>query len=188
MILIIDNYDSFTYNLVQYAGMINKNILVKRNNQISLKEIQKLDPSHIIISPGPGRPENAGNSIEIIKLLGKYIPTLGVCLGHQAIAVAYDGKIKKSKEIVHGKTSKIFIKIESVLFSSIDNQFTATRYHSLIVDKHSLPIHINITSELSDGTIMSIEHEKDPVYGVQFHPESFATKEGFKIIKNFLDI
>ncbi len=187
MILVIDNYDSFTYNLVQYIGSINPDVKVVRNNQFELDEIKIWNPSHIVISPGPGRPEGAGLSIDVIKNYGNTIPILGVCLGHQSIAVAYGGYVILSSEIVHGKTANI-IHNGSVLFNGIDGSFTATRYHSLVVDRERLPEELNITAELGNGLIMAMEHKSHPVFGVQFHPESIATEKGFQIINNFLEI
>ena len=187
MILVIDSYDSFTYNLVQYIGPINSNVKVVRNNQFKLDDIKQWDPSHIVISPGPGRPEDAGHSIDVIKKYGASIPTLGVCLGHQAITVAYGGKVIHSSEIVHGKTATIKHNA-SLLFNNMNSSFNATRYHSLVSDKESLPEDIIITAELENGLIMGIEHEIHPVFGVQFHPESIATEHGMQIINNFLKI
>ncbi len=187
MILVIDNYDSFTYNLVQYIGPINSNIKVVRNDQFKLDDIKQWDPSHIVISPGPGRPEDAGNSVEVIQKYGENIPIFGVCLGHQAITVAYGGNVVHSSEIVHGKTATIQ-NIGSTLFNAVGNSFTATRYHSLVAERDSLPKDLKITAELENGLIMGIEHEIHPVFGVQFHPESIATEHGMQIIKNFLEI
>jgi len=187
MILVIDNYDSFTFNLVQYIGEINPDVKVVRNDRFELNDIEKWNPTHIVISPGPGRPENAGNSIQVIKRYGATIPTLGVCLGHQAITVAYGGKVIHSSEIVHGKTA-IIQHNKSTLFNGIENEFIATRYHSLISDKETLPKELKVTAELDNGLIMGIEHEIHPVYGVQFHPESIATENGKQIIQNFLEI
>ena len=187
MILVIDNYDSFTYNLVQYIGSINPDVKVIRNDQFELEEIQTWKPTHIAISPGPGRPEDAGQSIEVIQQYGESIPTLGICLGHQAITVAYGGKVIHSSEIVHGKTATIYQK-DSSLFRNMDDPITATRYHSLVVDKNTLPQELIITAELQNGLIMGIEHKSYPVFGVQFHPESIATENGMQIIQNFLSI
>ena len=157
-----------------------------RNNQFELNDIDKWNPSHIVISPGPGRPENAGHSIDIIKKYGASIPILGVCLGHQAITVAYGGTVIHSTEIVHGKTAKIQHN-GSALFKGIDDSFMATRYHSLVAERGSLPKELKITAELENGIIMGIEHETHPIYGVQFHPESIATENGMPIIQNFLN-
>ncbi len=187
MILVIDNYDSFTYNLVQYVGSINPNIKVVRNDRIDLDEIEIWKPSHIVISPGSGRPEEAGNSIDVIQTYGSTIPILGVCLGHQAITIAYGGTVIHSLEIVHGKTDTIKHN-GTVLFNGISEFFTATRYHSLAAERNSLPDQLKITAELKNGLIMGIEHESHPVFGVQFHPESIATENGMQIIQNFLNI
>ena len=187
MIFVIDNYDSFTYNLVQYIGLVKNNIKVFRNDEFILDDISKLKPSHIIISPGPGRPENAGLTIDVIKKFGQNIPTLGVCLGHQAITMAFGGTIINCSEIVHGKTSEIFHH-NSPLFNDLKNPFLGTRYHSLIADTKSFPKCLNVTANLKDGIIMGLEHEKYPIYGVQFHPESIGTDNGPKIIKNFFDM
>jgi len=187
VILVIDNYDSFTYNLVQYIGSINPEVHVIRNNQFEVDRIEKWQPSHIVISPGPGRPEDAGHSIDVVKKYGTHIPILGVCLGHQVIAVAYGGNVIQSPEIVHGKTSKIQHS-RSPLFNGINGSFTATRYHSLVTERETLPTELKITAELENGLIMGIEHESQPVIGVQFHPESIATENGIQIIHNFLKI
>jgi len=187
MILIIDNYDSFTYNLVQYIGIKSSNIEVYKNNKITIEEIKKKNPTHIIISPGPGHPYNSGISIELIKHIDRSIPILGICLGHQAIALAFGGEIKKLNKIVHGKTS--FINHDqSLLFNSIPTIFEATRYHSLIVNKKKLPKSLKITAKMINGTIMGLQHQKYPIFGLQFHPESILTKFGMKIISNFLNI
>ena len=187
MILVIDNYDSFTYNLVQYIGAFNPDVKVVRNDKFELDNIKKWKPTHIVVSPGPGCPENAGNSIEVIKKYGSHIPILGVCLGHQAITIAYGGKVIHSSEIVHGKTATIQHN-ESTIFNGLDRSFTATRYHSLVADRANFPNELKITAELENGLIMGIEHETHPVFGVQFHPESIATENGIQIISNFLKI
>jgi len=187
MILAIDNYDSFTYNLVQYIGSINTEINVVRNNEFEVNQIEKWKPSHIVISPGPGRPENAGHSIDVIKKYGFHIPILGVCLGHQAITLAYGGRVIHSSEIVHGKTSKVQHN-GSGIFEGINGSFSATRYHSLVTERGTLPKELTITAELENGLIMGIEHESQPVVGVQFHPESIATENGMQIIHNFLKL
>ena len=192
MFLVIDNYDSFTYNLVQYLGelssefSITKNILVKRNDQITLDEILKLKPRGILLSPGPGNPDESGICIPILKEISKDIPTLGVCLGHQALAQAYGGKVIIGKELMHGKTSNIFHKSNG-LFKDIKSPFLATRYHSLIVDTLTLPKCFEVTAYLEDKTIMGICHkEYIHMQGIQFHPESVLTEFGHKIIGNFL--
>ena len=194
MFLVIDNYDSFTYNLVQYLGElslehpITKELLVKRNDEITLEEISHINPDGILLSPGPGNPDQSGICLPILQNLSKEIPTLGVCLGHQALAQAYGGKVIVAKELMHGKTSKI-IHNKKGLFQDIDNPFVATRYHSLIVDSDSLPSCFEITATLEDSTIMAISHKKyNHLHGVQFHPESVLTQFGHKLISNFLNL
>lgn len=187
MILVIDNYDSFTYNLVQYIGAINPDVKVVRNDQFDLDDIKIWEPTHIVVSPGPGRPEDAGRSIKVIQQFGATTPILGVCLGHQAITVAYGGSVVHSSEIVHGKTDHIHHN-GSALFKGLNSSFTATRYHSLVAEKDSLPQALRITAQLENGLIMGVEHETHPVFGVQFHPESIATEDGMQIIRNFLAI
>tara|TARA_Y100000588_G_C14140498_1_gene875835 strand:- start:43 stop:618 length:576 start_codon:yes stop_codon:yes gene_type:complete len=187
MIIIIDNYDSFTYNLVQYIGSINPDIEVYKNDRITINEIKNKNPHGIVISPGPGKPEDAGISIDIIQTFGKYIPILGICLGHQAIAIAFNGFVGRAGEIMHGKIS-IIKHFGSLIFKNIPNKFLVTRYHSLITMKFFFPDVLKVTSITSNNLIMSYEHKKYPIYGIQFHPESIATENGIKIIKNFLDI
>ena len=188
MILIIDNYDSFTYNLVQYVGTITNDIKIIKNNEMPIEKIKKIDISHIIISPGPGGPKETGICLEVIKEISPSIPTLGICLGHQAIAYSYDGNIINSKHIMHGKTSTIKHNNGSKLFHNIPKKFSATRYHSLCVDRTFSHENINITSWSDDGEIMSLEHKKYPIYGIQFHPEAILTEYGIEIIKNFTKI
>ena len=186
MILIIDNHDSFTYNLVQYVGSINPNLKVFMNDQISIEEVSLLSPKKIIISPGPGKPEDAGISIDIIQKFGEYIPILGICLGHQAIASAFGGCIVKSSQVIHGKTSIIY-HFKSRIFKNIPLQFEATRYHSLIVEEKTFPSDsLAITARTEDGLIMALEHKKKPIYGLQFHPESIVTEYGMDMIRNFI--
>ena len=194
MFLVIDNYDSFTYNLVQYLGelsvnhQITKDLLVKRNDEITLEEISQINPDAILLSPGPGNPDQSGICLPILKHLSKEIPILGVCLGHQALAQAFGGKVIVGKELMHGKTSKIFHD-KTGLFKDIDSPFVATRYHSLIVDAASLPSCFEITATLEDSTIMAISHKKyKKLHGVQFHPESVLTQFGHKLISNFLNL
>ena len=187
MILIIDNYDSFTYNLVQYFGAITPDIVVHRNDKITLDEISDMEPDRIVISPGPGTPEEAGLSIDIITEFGKKIPIFGICLGHQAITVAYGGKVDRANEIVHGKTSKI-THSGSMIFSDIPEKFEATRYHSLVAIEDAFPSDLQIIARTDNGLIMALEHKKYPIYGVQFHPESIVTEHGMKMVKNFLEI
>jgi anthranilate synthase/aminodeoxychorismate synthase-like glutamine amidotransferase len=187
MILLIDNYDSFTYNIYQTACEFD-DVLVYRNDKLTLKDIEMLKPSHIIISPGPGVPKDAGISIEIIKYFKRVIPILGICLGHQCIAEAFNGKVVRAKEIFHGKTSKIFIKEKKDIFKGIDSPFEATRYHSLIVSNEMFPKELKITASTQDGEIMALRHISYQIYGVQFHPESILTTVGPKLIENFVNI
>ena len=187
MILVIDNYDSFTYNLVQYLGELGADLAVYRNDEITLEEVKRLKPGKIVISPGPGRPADAGISEELILKFGKDIPVLGVCLGHQAIGEAYGGRIIQAKELMHGKTSLVYHD-NSRIFKNMPNPFEATRYHSLVVESQGLPNALKITAQTKDDEIMALEHKHYPVYGVQFHPESILTGEGKKLLKNFLEI
>lgn len=186
MIIIIDNYDSFTQNLVQYVGEYKFHIKVFRNDEISLKELIRLSPTHIILSPGPGNPNNSGICLDILENYGKKIPILGVCLGHQSIGYIYGAKIKQLKMPVHGKTSNIFHN-ETSLFNKLPNPFIATRYHSLVIDKENIPDNLVITAWTEEGTIMACQHKLyKQIQGVQFHPESLWTQQGKTIIKNFL--
>ena len=194
MFLVIDNYDSFTFNLVQYIGELSsehsiaKDILVKRNDEITLEEIIEIKPDAILLSPGPGNPDQSGICLPILKDISQNIPTLGVCLGHQALAQAYGGNVIIAKELMHGKTSKIFHTKEG-LFKDIDSPFIATRYHSLIVDSVTLPSCFEVTAYLEDSTIMGLVHkEYRHIQGVQFHPESVLTQFGHKLISNFLKL
>ena len=181
----IDNYDSFTYNLVQYLGELGKEIKVFRNDKISIEKIKKLKPEKIVISPGPGRPEDAGVSCEVIKAFAGKIPILGVCLGHQAIGFVYGGRIINAKNLMHGKTSLVYHNRKTI-FKSIPNPFEATRYHSLLVEKKSLPQELEVIAWTKKGEIMGLKHKQLPVWGVQFHPESILTKSGKNILANFL--
>jgi len=185
MYLVIDNYDSFVFNLVQYLGELNNNIKVVRNDKTSIKQIKKMSPSFIFISPGPSTPENAGLSIEIIKKFSGKIPILGICLGHQAIGFCFGAKIIRSPEIYHGKTSKIYHD-KKTIYKGLKNPFTATRYHSLIIDRKTLPETLEISAFNSKGIIMGIRHRKLNVEGVQFHPESILTNYGKRLIRNFV--
>ncbi|PNS01502.1 anthranilate synthase subunit II [Petrotoga mexicana DSM 14811] len=187
MILLIDNYDSFTYNIYQTACEFD-DVLVYRNDKVSVKDIEMLKPSHIIISPGPGVPKDAGISIEMIKHFKGIIPILGICLGHQCIAEAFNGKVVRAKEIFHGKTSKIYIKEKKDIFQGIDSPFEATRYHSLIVSNEMFPKELKITASTQDGEIMALRHISYQIYGVQFHPESILTTVGPRLIENFINI
>ena len=185
MILVIDNYDSFTYNLVQYLGELGAKLSVFRNDEITIGEIRKLAPKRIVISPGPGYPKDAGISKDVILNFGKDVPILGVCLGHQAIGEAFGGKTVGAERIMHGKTSLIYHK-RIGLFKDVKNPFEATRYHSLLVERKSFPNVLKITAETKEKEIMALEHKIFPIYGVQFHPESILTSEGKKILRNFL--
>ena len=187
MILMIDNYDSFTYNLVQYLGELGQELKVFRNDELSVEEIRKMKPSRIVISPGPGSPKDAGISSDVIRALGPKIPVLGVCLGHQCIGEVFGGKVVGAKRLMHGKTSQIFHNKEGI-FRGIDNPFVATRYHSLLVERKSLPRALEITAETKEKEIMGLQHKKYPVYGVQFHPESILTQCGKEILRNFLKL
>lgn len=188
MILIIDNYDSFTYNLYQYIGKFNQDIKVFRNDKITVKEIEELAPSHIIVSPGPKYPKDAGISIEAIKYFSGKIPVLGVCLGHQSIGEAYGSKVIKARNILHGKQSDIRVDNSSPIFKGMKEVITAGRYHSLIIEKETLTEALKVIAEDENGEIMAVMHKEYPVFGVQFHPESILTENGEMIIKNFLEV
>lgn len=185
MILIIDNYDSFTYNIVQEMGELGAALRVVRNDQITLSEITTLAPSHIVVSPGPGFPKDAGISGDVIRTFGATTPILGVCLGHQAIGEVYGGVVKHAKQQMHGKVSMIQHD-DDPLFRGLDNPFQATRYHSLIVEQETLPADLVVTAWTDDGEIMGLRHKHYPVVGVQFHPESILTLNGIRILQNFL--
>ena len=187
MLLMIDNYDSFTYNLVQYFGELGAEVCVHRNDQITLEEVIKLNPERIVISPGPCTPNEAGISLEVIKHFAGKVPLLGVCLGHQSIGQAFGGKIIHAKQLMHGKTSMVHHKGEGV-FKGLPSPFEATRYHSLVVERESLPDCLEITAWTDDDEIMGIIDEEAQLYGIQYHPESILTTRGMDIMKNFLDI
>lgn len=187
MIVIIDNYDSFTYNIYQYIGEINPDIKVFRNDRITISELEEMNISHIVISPGPGIPKNSGISKDVIKAFSSKIPILGICLGHQVMGEVYGCKIIKAKELVHGKTSMIFHD-EMGIFSGIENPLKVTRYHSLIVDKNSDSNELYFTAKTNDGEIMALMHKRYPIFGLQFHPEAIATDHGKQIIRNFLNL
>ncbi|NBQ55133.1 MAG: aminodeoxychorismate/anthranilate synthase component II [Verrucomicrobia bacterium] len=187
MLLVIDNYDSFTYNLVQYFGELGANPLVKRNDAVTVEEVEKMKPERIVISPGPGSPKDAGISMELIRRMGGKIPLLGVCLGHQCIGEIYGGKVVRAGRLMHGKTSPIRHDAKGV-FRGLPNPFEATRYHSLIVEKSSVPDCLEISADTSEGEIMGLRHREHPVHGVQFHPESILSKEGKDLLANFLRI
>ncbi|MBH1941757.1 aminodeoxychorismate/anthranilate synthase component II [Mobilitalea sibirica] len=188
MILIIDNYDSFTYNLVQLAGSITKDIRVIRNDAMKVDEIKCLNPSHIIISPGPGYPKDAGVSEDIIKEMKGLVPILGVCLGHQAICEVFGAEITLAKRLMHGKMSNIHIANASLIFHGLPPMIEAARYHSLIAKKGTLPDELLVIAEDDDGEIMAVKHREYEIYGLQFHPESILTPKGMEIMKNFLKI
>ena len=187
MLLMIDNYDSFTYNLVQYLGELGADMRVYRNNAITLEEIEKLRPEKIVISPGPCTPKEAGISVELIRRFAGKVPILGVCLGHQSIGEAFGGKVIRAPYLMHGKTSEIHHEGKNI-YKGIENPFVATRYHSLIIERESLPDCLNITAWTKDNIIMGVKHKSQQVYGVQFHPESIMTKPGKKLLSNFLSI
>jgi len=187
MLLVIDNYDSFTYNLVQYFGELGAEPVVKRHDAISPEEVEKLRPARVVISPGPGAPAEAGISMEVIRRMGKTVPILGVCLGHQCIAEVYGGKVVRAERLMHGKTSPIRHQGTGV-FAGLPNPFEATRYHSLIVEKNSVPECLQITADTAEGEIMGLQHRQFPVHGVQFHPESILSREGKELLRNFLKL
>ena len=187
MILMVDNYDSFTYNLVQYLGALGADMKVYRNDKITIEKIKRLRPKKIVISPGPGRPEGAGISCKVIKEFAGKIPILGVCLGHQCLGFVYGGRIVSAKKLMHGKTSMIYHNKKDI-FRGIPYPFEATRYHSLIVERKSLPLCLEITAWTKDSEIMGLKHRQHPLWGVQFHPESILTKAGKDILANFLKI
>jgi anthranilate synthase/aminodeoxychorismate synthase-like glutamine amidotransferase len=183
----LDNYDSFTYNLVQYLGMLKAKVKVFRNDEITIDAIKKLKPKKIVISPGPGRPEDAGISCDCIRAFGKDIPLLGVCLGHQAIGYTFGAKITNARILMHGKTSQIHHTGEGI-FKGLDNPFEATRYHSLVVDRKHVPSCLKVIAWTSDKEIMGLRHTRYPIWGVQFHPESVLTAAGLSLLKNFLSL
>ena len=187
MILMVDNYDSFTYNLVQYLSELGERLVVKRNDQITLAGIRRLAPASIVISPGPGRPSDAGISNALIKTFAGTIPILGVCLGHQCIGEVFGGEVVRAARLMHGKTSRIY-HTKRRLFAGLPDPFDATRYHSLIVKRETLPASLAVTAWTKEREIMGLEHRRLPVYGVQFHPESILTAVGKDLLKNFLKL
>lgn len=187
MILLIDNYDSFSYNLYQYIGEINPDIKVIRNDELSVDEIRELNPDRIILSPGPGRPENAGVIIEAVKKLGAEIPILGVCLGHQAICAAYGAEVTYAKQLMHGKQSEVRFDKNCLLFKNCPEYAKVARYHSLAADETTVPDCLTVTAVTDDGEIMAVQHKEYPVFGVQFHPESIMTPDGKTMLKNFIN-
>jgi anthranilate synthase/aminodeoxychorismate synthase-like glutamine amidotransferase len=188
VLLLIDNYDSFTFNLAQYLGELGAEVVVRRNNTITLDEIEEMRPAHIVISPGPGRPEQAGVSIDVIRRFGPAIPMLGVCLGHQAMGAAFGGRVVRAGQLMHGKTSMIDHDGRGV-FKDLQGPFAAARYHSLIVADEGWPSDLIVAARTTDtGTVMGLRHREWPMHGVQFHPESVLTEEGRHILRNFLDV
>ena len=186
MILLIDNYDSFSYNLYQLIGAINPDIKVIRNDEMTIDEIAAIAPEKIIISPGPGRPENSGIINELARTISREIPTLGVCLGHQAICYAYGGEVTYANQLMHGKQSQISIDTNCPIFKGVPENIMVARYHSLIASPNSLPECLNVTAKTEKGEIMAVQHKEYPIYGVQFHPESILTQYGKQIISNFI--
>ena len=187
MLLVIDNYDSFTYNLVQYFGELGADPVVKRNDAVTADEVEKMRPGKIVISPGPGTPSDAGISMDLIRRFGPKLPILGVCLGHQSVGEVYGGKVVRAERLMHGKTSPIRHDGKGV-FAGLPNPFDATRYHSLLVEKKSVPACLEVTADTAEGEIMGLRHREFPVHGVQFHPESILSKEGKDLLANFLKI
>ena len=188
MILLIDNYDSFSYNLYQMVGALAPDIRVIRNDAMTVEEIERLAPQGIILSPGPGRPEDAGVTLEAAKVLGKAIPTLGVCLGHQAICAAFGATVTYAKRLMHGKQSRVRFDLESPLFCGGAETALVARYHSLAADPATMPDCLKVTAQTDEGEIMAVEHREYPIYGVQFHPESIMTPDGGKMLANFMAI
>lgn len=186
MILLIDNYDSFSYNLFQMVGEINPDIKVIRNDEMSVEEIKALAPAKIIISPGPGRPEDAGVIIDVVKELGRSIPILGVCLGHQAICMAFGATVTYAKELMHGKDSLTYFDTDSTIFSGLPNKSKVARYHSLAASEDTIPTDLKVVAKTDDGEVMAVEHRYYPIYGVQFHPESIMTEYGKEMLRNFI--
>ncbi len=187
MILMIDNYDSFTYNQVQYLGELGKELVVKRNDCVSIAEIERMAPERIVLSPGPKRPEDAGVCVEVVKKFAGKLPILGVCLGHQSIGYALGGKIVRAKTLMHGKVSKV-THDNRTIFQGLNNPFTATRYHSLVIEEKSLPGELEVSARAEDGEIMAVRHKQFALEGVQFHPESILTEQGRELLRNFIKL
>ncbi|MBN1517227.1 aminodeoxychorismate/anthranilate synthase component II [Candidatus Sumerlaeota bacterium] len=187
MIFVLDNYDSFTYNLVQYMGELGAGMFVRRNDEISVAEVEALKPDKVVVSPGPCTPDDAGISMELIGALGPKVPTLGVCLGHQSLGQVFGGKVIRAPYLMHGKTSQIHHNGAGI-FAGVSNPFEATRYHSLIVERESLPDCLEVTAWTDDDIIMGLRHKEHAIFGLQFHPESILTGEGKNILKNFLEL
>lgn len=185
MVVVLDNYDSFTYNLVQYLAELGAKIVVYRNDRLTVEELAELNPAALVISPGPGRPDEAGISVEAVRRLAPRVPILGVCLGHQAIAVAFGGRVGPAPELMHGKVSDVRHRGEGI-YRGVPDPFEATRYHSLVVERADLPPDLEVTAWTEDGQVMGIRHRRFPVEGVQFHPESILTRPGKLILRNFL--
>lgn len=186
MIVLIDNYDSFSYNLYQLVGLLNPDIRVVRNDELTVSQIAVLHPSHVILSPGPGYPKDAGICVQAAKELGKTTPLLGVCLGHQSICEAFGATVTHAKELMHGRQSPVTLNGSCPLFTGLPEQIQAGRYHSLAALRNTLPDELQVTAESDDGEVMAVQHTKYPIFGLQFHPESILTPEGAHIIKNFL--
>ena len=187
MTLLIDNYDSFSYNLYQLVGELDPGIRVIRNDELTIEEIRALHPARIILSPGPGRPEEAGITLETARTLGKEIPTLGVCLGHQAICAAFGARVTYAKQLMHGKQSEVEFDPECPLFQGCKAPLLVARYHSLAADPATMPPELQVTARTADGEVMAVQHTQYPIYGVQFHPESILTPQGRSILKNFME-
>lgn len=187
MTLLIDNYDSFSYNLYQLVGELDPGIRVIRNDELTIEEIRALHPARIILSPGPGRPEDAGITLETARTLGKEIPTLGVCLGHQAICAAFGARVTYAKQLMHGKQSEVEFDPECPLFQGCEDPLLVARYHSLAADPATMPPEFRVTARTADGEVMAVQHTQYPIHGVQFHPESILTPQGRSILKNFME-
>jgi len=186
MILLVDNYDSFSYNLYQMVGVLDPRVMVLRNDEATVERVEELQPSHLILSPGPGRPEDAGCCPELIRSFAGRVPLLGVCLGHQAICQVFGAQITYAHELMHGKTSQVELDTSSTLFRGLPEHITGGRYHSLVAEASTIPACLRVTARADDGTVMAVEHVHDPVYGLQFHPESILTPQGNSILSNFL--
>ncbi|QIB69142.1 aminodeoxychorismate/anthranilate synthase component II [Aminipila butyrica] len=186
MILLIDNYDSFSYNLYQLIGTLAPDIQVVRNDQLTVEQVAEMKPEAIVLSPGPGRPGDAGICVELVRKLGDHLPILGICLGHQAICEAYGATVSYAKELVHGKKSVVALDTDSLVFTGLKRNIKVARYHSLAALRESLPENLKVTARTFDGEVMAVEHRQHPVYGLQFHPESILTEDGEQMMKNFL--
>lgn len=187
MIVLIDNYDSFSYNLYQLIGTMNEDITVIRNDEKTVEEIESMNPSHIIISPGPGRPEDAGVCKKAIRYFAGKVPILGVCLGHQAICQEFGATVSYARQLMHGKQSEVLVDIKSKIFEGLSERIKVARYHSLIAKEDTIPVELVVTAKTDDGEIMAVKHREYEIYGLQFHPESILTPDGYQMIKNFLE-